>query len=178
LTPFRSSDGGWWTSDSSRSTETFGYTYPELSNKEDVAAIRSAVNSLYGPRPSGRTRKRTVSSSTETRREYVTNVRASKHGLGSTFSISVFVGEQQVYSSYSNENLAGTHAVFNSPSTPRQCLVYPCDDDALVTGAVPLTVALEKKVRDGLLRSLDPEDVVPFLAKELNWLVRKVRLSH
>jgi tyrosinase len=56
LTPFHTdSTGDFWTSDSSRSTGAFGYTYPELpfwtaNNDPDAyqASIRSKINDLYG----------------------------------------------------------------------------------------------------------------------------------
>ncbi|KAF1983552.1 Di-copper centre-containing protein [Aulographum hederae CBS 113979] len=52
LKPFHSSASGeFWTSNTARYTETFGYTYPELQNG-NLSALRAAINSLYGPNPS------------------------------------------------------------------------------------------------------------------------------
>lgn len=56
LTPFHTSNGGFWTSNLARSTTTFGYAYPETSNTSGFnmsSKVIAAVNTLYGPSSSG-----------------------------------------------------------------------------------------------------------------------------
>jgi hypothetical protein len=44
----------------------------------------------------------------------------------------------------------------------------------MVTGIVPLTSALIEDVREGMLHSLQPADVVPYLREKLHWRVTLV----
>lgn len=73
-------------------------------------------------------------------------------------------------------NLVGTSSIF-CRAAGTDC--GKCKDDReaglMVTGIVPLTFALIEDVREGLLRSLNAEDVVPYLTRKLHWRVTLVR---
>ena len=112
--------------------------------------------------------------------EWIVNVRAAKHVLGQTYSVHVFLGDfnaDPLTWPFEN-NLVGTDTILGRPSNTR---CGKCKDDRkaglMVTGIVPLTAALIEDVREGLISSLNPEDVVPYLAKNLHWRVTLVSLS-
>lgn len=101
--------------------------------------------------------------------EWTAQIHAAECELGSTFSVIIFIG--------------------NVPSDPEEWLSCPefvgkysvlvggrkytkrIQGDNLTEGFVHLNVAVAK--RSGL-GSLDPEEVVPYLEKTLNWRVQKV----
>jgi len=90
LTPFfEDMTGDFWTSDEVRSTETFGYAYPETANSTGANVTQqvvTAVNSLYSTTKDYR---RDVSAP---HREWIANIRVNKHALCEPFFIHIFLG--------------------------------------------------------------------------------------
>ena len=191
LTPFRS-NGGYWTSESSRSTADLGYVYSETSSR-NANDVRQAVNALYGN--NFRIRKRQVdveedsadgplSSSNDTIaennngtvHEYFANVKVGKHSLDGSFSIYVFLGDvDSAPESWPvDPDLVGLHAVFADHDTDIGGSAAAADMNIKTTAAIPLTEALQAKIDAGELESLELEDVEPYLRTSLLWRVAMV----
>jgi tyrosinase len=113
--------------------------------------------------------------------EWIANIRAEKHALGGPYGVHVFLGDfnEDERTWPFEHNLVGTSSIF-CRAAGTDC--GKCKDDReaglMVTGIVPLTFALIEDVREGLLRSLNAEDVVPYLTRNLHWRVTLVRFSH
>lgn len=113
-------------------------------------------------------------SSQKTYTEYITNIRASKHGLHQTFTVYLFLGDfNPSPSTWPFEyNTVGRFTVLGRASTTA---CKKCADDAaeglVVTGTVPLTSALLQDIVSGGLGGLEVEEVVPHLVKDLHWRV-------
>jgi tyrosinase len=101
--------------------------------------------------------------------EWTANVLVSKQALGGASSISFFLGgdaPRDLHDWASAPNHVGTMGVFaaakfSSPGQPAM------DHDVPVSGTVPLTAALVKKVAAGELASLEPRDVELYLRENL-----------
>jgi tyrosinase len=111
--------------------------------------------------------------------EWITNIRAIKHGLNQTFRVFVFVGDfNQDPATWAFEpNLAGRFTVLSRSgnATTATATCAKCVEDAaaalVVTGTVPLTSALLTDIAAGRLLSLRSEDVEPYLVKNLHWRI-------
>jgi tyrosinase len=212
LAPFHSNgQGGFWTSNSVKSIQDFGYTYPELtagngSSTDLVSRVRARVNELYGQtapanvvqrrgnggsRNPRNSRNRLVARANltdpspvdtpsglvepdDTYNEYIVNIRVKKAALEGSFFVHVFLGE------FSNDpfcwsfeaNLVGTHCVFaDAPGGECDDCKDPEARNAFVTGVIPITTALLNAIKRGKLASLDPNDVDPYLKRNLAWRV-------
>jgi tyrosinase len=177
LTPFyKDSLGSFWTSAEVVNTTAFGYAYAETSGTTNVKSqVVAAVNKLYGPgkQPSVSPKALKSRESSGLSTEWIANIRVKKYALNAPFFIHLFLGAfDPVPSSWSfDQNLVGSHfisvkglsAITNSPCN--------CDPDQMVSGTIPLTHALLKHVGAGELRSLDSEDVNPFLSQNLKYRV-------
>lgn len=185
LTPFHEdANGDFWTSDSVRSTETFGYAYPETANSTGAnitAQVVSAIQSLYGATPSKRKRDVSLGSPTIPKRdlgtqyrEWIANIRVEKNALSEPFFIHIFIGPFNTTdpSSWSFEpNLVGSHFVFTKAVTSA---CPSCDPNQLVTATIPITSALDDNFAEGKLASLQPADVEPFLISNLKYRITKL----
>lgn len=140
MEPFFSDDNrDYWTAASVRSTETFGYTYPELVGNVNVSAVKAAINSLYGSSAgsSGLSRRALTARSAQDRevpetvsgaqvenvpdevehgknRQYLANILSQKFALNGSYGIYLFMGDfDDTPSAWATSpNLVGTHAVF------------------------------------------------------------------
>jgi len=138
LQPFFSGmDRKYWSANKLRSTETLGYTYPELANNPSLSSVKAAINKLYGSSAgSGGLAKRTVIPPVDRRapatdtaetgdivaeevvdgryRQYMANILVQKFALNSSFAIYVFMGDfdDSPEAWALSPNLVGTHAVF------------------------------------------------------------------
>lgn len=106
--------------------------------------------------------------------EYVANLRAVKHGLNQTFTVYIFLGDfNSDPSTWPFEyNTVGRFTVLGrAADTP----CAKCTDDAanglVITGTVPLTSALLQDLVAEKIASLDAEEVVPHLVKNLHWRI-------
>jgi tyrosinase len=186
LKPFHSdSRGSFWTSASARSVTSFGYTYKDLGNGS-VAAVKAAINSLYGSSSSGAVTRRDVNAAeipgevqNGSYREYAANILSQKFALNGTYAIYVFVGEVDGDTPADwplSPNLAGTHAVFSNLPGPdsakdQQSRKRQASRSVPVSGSIPLTSTLLQKVNAGELPGMDPDEVTPYLQKNLKWRV-------
>lgn len=106
--------------------------------------------------------------------EYVTNLRALKHGLSQTFRVYMFLGDfnPDPRTWPTEHNVVGRFAVLGrGGATPCAKCQHDAAEDLVVTGTVPLTSALLQDIVSGQLSSLDPEIVVPYLERNLHWRV-------
>ncbi|KAK0671041.1 hypothetical protein QBC41DRAFT_335569 [Cercophora samala] len=113
--------------------------------------------------------------------EWVVNIRAQKHGLHGAFRVIVFLGaiDESDPDSWQTEfNAVGRVSVLGrstqGPATTKcaKC-VTDAADELMISGTVPLTSALLQDIvnENTGLQSLQPEEVVPYLKKELKWKV-------
>jgi tyrosinase len=202
LKPFYADPSGtFWTSATVRDQTKFGYTYPELQSN-DVSAVRSAINTLYGS-SSGQTSKTkreahekrmdsSVSvpslstttpslpnptpsySSASSNYLYHLNIRAPKNGLESTFFIYFFSGGP----------------ISDDPKTWPQdpnllgshsviSMKVPDNMPAVqITGVVPLNNALEGLISKGALPDLGVDAVTALLKLNLVWRIVVVSISN
>jgi tyrosinase len=106
--------------------------------------------------------------------EWVTNLRALKHGLNQTFQVFVFLGDfsPDPKTWPFERTMVGRFTVLGRKSdTPCSKCADDMLDDLVVTGTVPLTAALLQDIVDGQVPSLDEADVEPYLVKNLHWRV-------
>ncbi|KAI6717340.1 hypothetical protein JHW43_000243, partial [Diplocarpon mali] len=171
LTPFhRNSAGDFWTSDSVRATEVFGYAYAETAKRDGVdvrGQVIAATNALYGLTTANLTRRGVTSTTTD--QEWVANIRVKKYALTVPFYIHIFIGpfDPDPFSWSFESNLVGTHCIFVK-SVSSTC---DCDPDQLVTATIPLTDRLHSDLAEGYLKSLESGDVTPYLAEKLSYRV-------
>jgi tyrosinase len=183
LTPFHKSvSGDFWTSEDVRGTETLGYSYPETANYaggNSTIQVIEAISRLYGPIASASSQldRRSLPShnsgnaSSDPRSwEWTANIRVQKYALAVPFYIHIFIGSfsSDPFSWSFEPNLAGTHFVFVKAFSTFSAPCH-CDSDQLVGATIPLTDSLIKNINQGNLNTLDPDDVNPFLAKNLSY---------
>ncbi|PHH86072.1 hypothetical protein CDD83_10786 [Cordyceps sp. RAO-2017] len=200
LTPFyASSNGTFWTSDGARSTEAFGYTYADTdplleSGPELRQSLIQKIGDWYGPSspvgllakvqasgaapadageghvggggsgseaPPGAAKAATGGRYTE----WVANVHVNVEALDGAFAVHFFLGEPPGEASGwdSAPNLAGSVGVFAMNRTT--------GSQSKISGAVPLTSALMRKVAAGALADLAPAAVTPLLRESLQFRI-------
>ncbi|KAL5320201.1 hypothetical protein ACEPPN_011002 [Leptodophora sp. 'Broadleaf-Isolate-01'] len=174
LTPFHNASGGFWTSETSRTTEVFGYAYPETAKYDGgnlTSQVIVAVNQLYGASGVPRLTKKRSSNVKVADAEWVANIRVKKYALNAPFFVHIFIGKFNAdpFSWSFEPNLVGTHSIFVKAIGPNS--TCNCDTQQLVTATIPLTNRLHVDVLGGFLESLSPEDVTPYLAKALSYRV-------
>lgn len=185
LHPFHRDDSGaFWTSDMVRSTTTFAYTYPELVGlrNNDTSSLVGKINALYGPNATPQFSKRTL----ETRgiagapnfsgeRHYMANIRVHKFGLDGSFNVYIFLGAEPCSepSEWTKDiSFIGTTGIL------AQTGVRDADNSGReANSVVPLTAALEARVRSGDLRSMKEDSVAAYLKQNLKWRISKVSAS-
>ncbi|KKY16976.1 putative tyrosinase precursor [Diplodia seriata] len=145
--PTKQREKEFWDSKSSKSPATFGYTYPDLEKKADGKSIR---------------------------RRY-----EEKDAIDGVFTVFYFVGplselNNDPHCCWTTEsNLAGLNHIFSA----RKENCSNCEDQAeaglVVTSTSPINSTLRRNIKAGRLQSLKPDDVEPFLKKNLFWRVVK-----
>lgn len=174
LTPFFQTDGSFWTSDTARNWEIFGYTYTDadlsrIELPQLQSNLRRSINQWWGPsRPNGITaRYEHVPASTEDGNytEWIVNVMVNVNALNGSFTVPFFIGEvpEDTLEWHSAPCYVGSVAVLGMNSK-----------DSLQTKSsttMPLTSALLKMVKAGHIRSLEPEVVEPLLRKSLQFRI-------
>ncbi|KAB5551230.1 hypothetical protein GE09DRAFT_1223030 [Coniochaeta sp. 2T2.1] len=192
LTPFyEKEDGTFWDSDSVRDPKVLGYSYQEVAGisltgkdpsnhpngnnmRKVQSRVRKAINKLYGQsspstlalkwksRPKSAVgipfAKSLISDGTY--REWIANVRVDKQALGGPFFIYLFldsVPEDDTHWSFA-DTLVGTMSVFASPPMAGVEM-----HNHHISGTVPLTAALTKKVLAEKLAGLEAEEIEPYL---------------
>ncbi|KAH9940686.1 photo-regulated tyrosinase [Amylocystis lapponica] len=176
LTPFWSSQKGYWNSTQLTQTSPLGYTYPEFNDLDmgDTDAVRLAishkVNALYGsgappPTPGPEPPLSVL--------EWTAEVHFKKFELHQSFTVLLFLGhvpEDPAAWRTSAAFVGAVHAFVNSAA--EHCANCRRNADVQVEGFVHLNDALLKHPQ---LRSLAPDVVVPFLQRSLAWRVYTVR---
>jgi len=182
LTPFyRDSLRNFWTAAEVVDTKTFGYAYSETANSA-AAQVVAAINTLYGPtaqaRPYStplRVRESEVAGDSHSNStEWIANIRVKKYALNAPFFVYIFIGTfDQNPSAWSfDPNLVGSQ--FISVKGLSSIMGSPCancDSNQMVSATVPLTHALLQHINEGELKSLDPEDVNPYLMQNLKYRI-------
>ncbi|KAF2259352.1 Di-copper centre-containing protein [Lojkania enalia] len=106
--------------------------------------------------------------------EYITNLRALKHGLQQTFRVYIFLGDFSPNpADWPTEyNVVGRFTVLGrGANTPCAKCQNDMEDELVVTGTVPLTSALLQDIVEGRLAGLNKADVEPYLKRHLHWRV-------
>lgn len=112
--------------------------------------------------------------------EWIVNVKVEKHCLGGTFTVHIFLGEferEDPSTWRSTENKVGS---FNVLGDTENSGCGKCNRDRernlVVTGQVPLTLALAERYLAGQVANLKPEGVIPYLQTHLHWRVTFVSI--
>lgn len=108
--------------------------------------------------------------------EWLFNIKAQKHTLDGEYTIHVFLGSVEDDEPTSFYPMSPFHVGFFSPlgqSEETKCGKCKIDqsDGLEVTGQIPLTIALVERYFAGLLESLEEDDVISYLQRELHWEV-------
>ncbi|PFH55678.1 hypothetical protein XA68_17829 [Ophiocordyceps unilateralis] len=178
LTPFYSSPNGtFWTSNTARSTEAFGYAYADTSpslvppgGDVRLALIRK-INDWYGPSSpvglmglmgQGGNEVNVKVASNGRYTEWLANVHVDAEALHGPFAIHFFLGEAPADTSEweSAANRAGTVGIF--------AMKHTTGSPHKISGAVPLTSALMSM---GALAHLGPATVTTWLRGRLQFRI-------
>jgi tyrosinase len=200
LLPFHSdNESGFWTSSEVRSTRTFGYAYQDtvdwnLTEATLASNVRSSVNKLYSSvSVNGTSRQRGSMSMRNTEllglesdtlnvaskfkgkeqeRQWTIKVQMQRFAHHSPFSLDFFVGPPPILpSAWSTaSNLIGSHAQLIAANI--NPTLFNESQHTLSHGEVSLTHYLTVMTERGELASLEPDSVMPFLTKFLNWRAR------
>ncbi|KAI8159016.1 hypothetical protein K4K49_005078 [Colletotrichum sp. SAR 10_70] len=237
LAPFAQSSNGteqkFWTSEGVRTTEVFGYAYPET-QKARFPTPKDVINELdrlYGKMatfanimrsssadldnatqelqqraknhikaergqlaaapeqqaplaqtngvhlPKERELKKLVGAENKYL-EWLVNIKAEKAQLGGNYVVHVFLGDVDDASPLlypTQHSHVGVFATFgqNENTACRNCQEGRARGQQ-ITGQIPITLALVERYLAGMVDSLTPEDVIPYLQKNLHWRVALV----
>ena len=182
------SSGTLWTSNPTRGTKEFGYTYPEIrpwgkTAAQNTADTKATYRSLYDPKGAlGRrdkmsTRARLDSRATPplnpapavvegTYKQWAMNIRVNKFALAGSFIVYVFMGSP----SKDATNWATEPSLVASYPVLRPTGTTPTDS-LTIYGTVPLTRSLLGAVNSKKLPNLEVDAADPFLKKNLVWKI-------
>ncbi|KAF2019200.1 Di-copper centre-containing protein [Aaosphaeria arxii CBS 175.79] len=168
LTPFRrNAQGDYHTSESSRYTDAFQYTYPELQDNPSNDTLKAIVNTLYAPAPTSALKRQEeipdVSLSSEHHQAFLCAIEVPLQFVG-IYSVEIFLGKLTSSSQEltSDPNFVGAQTVMSR-----------AQNDQSVKGSVVLTDALRKKFDDGELKGLDTDAILEYLHQNLHWRIQK-----
>ncbi|KAK6337082.1 hypothetical protein TWF718_009868 [Orbilia javanica] len=182
LYPFRKSADKFFTGADVEDPKQFGYSYSETDSGRARDTL-VAINKLYGSRTPAFTIKNARDGSRRQKRQeknpvadvvdnsnkytdWIMNIEVNTGAETGTFGINAFFGEPLTDNAakwITDPNSVGAHGVLTR---------FDKRPDVLVTGTIPLTAALLKKVESKEIESLLPEVVVPYLLKNLKIKVR------
>ncbi|KAH9856477.1 hypothetical protein C2E23DRAFT_443001 [Lenzites betulinus] len=193
LAPFYCTENGqYWTSaDLHVPTDgLFGYSYPDFNDVKDwgdTAAVQALVKSniekmypfkdvimqhiafdagaslpLCPPIPG-------IAAPTRAVLDWVAHITVKKNALGCGFVVFVFLGDAPADPEHYNRsaNLIGDFCAFVN-ETPEMCANCVRLGNVTIGGAVDLSDAL---IERGAVANLHPDEVVPYLRRELRWRV-------
>jgi len=164
LTPFhRNAQGDYHTSATSRLTDSFQYTYPEIIGNPSNATLKARINALYAPSTTS-IAKFAVSPSQP--RAFVLAIEAPLFQPG-TYNVDVFLGNitSQPDNWLNDPTFVGALTFMTRTQSG--------NDNQIVKGSVILTEALQKKFSEGSLKGLETSDIVAYLKDNLHWRVQK-----
>ncbi|KAF2001443.1 Di-copper centre-containing protein, partial [Amniculicola lignicola CBS 123094] len=199
LHPFHRNDGGeFWTSEGVRSTTTFAYTYPDLADLDpkNTTPLVRRVNELYGPEAHSLFKRDVTVADDLTKRsnptplksravagapsfsglrQYIASIKVQKFSKHGSFNIHVFLGDAPGPDPgqwSSEESWIGMTGIF--AATPGGVENTHAKNSGIeANGAVPLTAALEAKIRSKELRDMREGIVEGYLRANLRWRVAK-----
>ncbi|KAK1596707.1 uncharacterized protein LY79DRAFT_667261 [Colletotrichum navitas] len=105
--------------------------------------------------------------------EWLVDIKAEKAELGGNYVVHVFLGDPDDETPLlyvTNHSHVGAFATFgqNEGTACRNCQEGRAAGQK-ITGQIPLTIALAERYVAGLVESLAPEHVIPYLQKNLHW---------
>ena len=111
--------------------------------------------------------------------EWIINIKTEKHALGGQYTVHTFLGPPDDETNPSLWPISPTHVGTFSPfgqASDTGCEKCQQDqrDQTEITGQIPLTLALAERYLAGIIGDLSPEQVTPYLTKNLHWRVIKV----
>jgi tyrosinase len=175
LTPFyKDFSGAFWTSADARTTEIFGYTYPETSSSTGIGLqkqVITAINALYGPATETASQEEgnlsARSASHRSLKHWIANIRIQKTRKDFAFSIHIFIGafNPDSRSWDFDQNFVGTHTILMKHLNSSSLL------STVVSTSMPLTDVLLNHIRIGYLVSLADADVELYLIKNMKYKV-------
>ncbi|KAJ4303407.1 hypothetical protein N0V90_002300 [Kalmusia sp. IMI 367209] len=168
LKPFHKDDSGnFWTSDDIRAWQVFGYTYPDLIGLDANTTLVNRVNALYGPNAAPILKRGIATTGAphfSGRRQYALAIQVHEFKSPGSLKIYAFLGkvEEEDASKWVEESeFVGTASILASSKDGMQ----------ETNSMIPLTPALEAKVRTGELSTMDEGDVATYLRRNLKWKV-------
>jgi tyrosinase len=178
LYPFRDEVGDFWTSRTARDHTIFGYTYPELMGVSNRTSLVRKVNALYGENATSQfswdsslngsfaaQHQQHSAQSIHAGYQYFANIRPLNGGLTSAYRVYVFLDDMTAARQASE--IASQHV-----DDPGFVGFTGSQDTAHTVGAagvIALTEALEAKVRQGQLASMDEVAVALYLREKMTW---------
>jgi tyrosinase len=108
--------------------------------------------------------------------EWLVNIKAQKHTLGGEYLVHIFLGPVQEDESTILYSVSPYHVGTFSPlGQPEETKCGKCQKDqgarTEITGQIPLTIALVERYFAGVVHSLEEDDVITYLQKNLHWEV-------
>ncbi|KAK2011866.1 Di-copper centre-containing protein [Colletotrichum eremochloae] len=105
--------------------------------------------------------------------EWLVDIKAEKAELGGNYVVHVFLGDPDDETPLlyvTNHSHVGAFATFgqNENTACRNCQEGRAAGQK-ITGQIPLTIALAERYVAGLVESLAPEHVIPYLQRNLHW---------
>lgn len=106
--------------------------------------------------------------------------RGYRDAIDGVFTIFYFVGPLSELNNdpeccwQTEPNLAGLNHIFSARKENCGNCENQAEEGLKVTGTSPINASLQENIESGKLQSLKPEDVEPFLKKNLIWRVVKV----
>jgi len=200
LTPFRRNATSFWTSDEARDHQIFGYTYKEVvdRNHDQTASWVNKLYTAYTPASmdtskhihsatsgnnrgdedvrvspqalhSGITHKQVYRGQIYT--DWFANVRADKSAYECSYTVYLFWDEvpNDAFAWPIATNLIGTHSILGmqDPNAGNR-------SSRLISGTIPLTAAILRRISQGHIRSLHFEDAETYMASRLKHAVALV----
>lgn len=203
LAPFlASADGTFWTSDTARTTDVFGYIYKDVGsfaqfNDTLRQALTQKINTLYGPSSAIGLRARHVGRSKSRKSDIVPSL------PGFQLSSLTPAADQAIHHGHYTEWVANVqvksgaltatfflHFFLGEPSdnvhewelTDNHVGSVPIftmrhgssPSESSISGSLPLTTTLMKMLGNGNIQDLSPSSVVPFLREHLTMRISSI----
>ncbi|KAF2471888.1 Di-copper centre-containing protein, partial [Lindgomyces ingoldianus] len=175
LAPFHmNAKGDMWTSSTVISTDSFGYTYPELVGNPSNSSLTATINRLYKPQTQGLNNNNTLTTlrkrnDTADAIDWMAEINMPSD-IKATYSVRAFLGDFDTENAKNwptDPNYVGQVASLASPRM---------ESDVIVTANIVLTDKLAAKYKDGELKSLEKEHVMEYLNEHFHWRIQKADL--
>lgn len=188
LLPFRKDASSFWTTNACRDTASLGYTYPETqrwkfaSDESYQASAASVIARLY----SGRVRDQMTQKIVGEQATLFGQMLAQKNNVFTDWSLESSAPADIFRDTFRVQFALVPGGSEQSVEVGSWMVLLPAHekvvraqgtDKAVLSGTTSLTAALVDRINNGLLPSLDPDHVVPFLKVALTWHVLDVSSS-